>query len=54
MKGITRQDVEDSLMLSAVGCLPEGKTERTMMKAVHTMAIIPMGIHHLPSENGPG
>ena len=43
-----------SLMVSAVGCTPEGKTKRTMTKIVHAMAIIPIGLYHLPKENGPG
>ena len=41
-------------MVSAVGCAPEGKTKRIMTKIVHAMAIIPIGLYHIPKENGPG
>lgn len=31
-----------------------GKHNRTMIKATHAQAMLPIGTHHFPRENGPG
>ena len=43
-----------SLMVSGVGLTSGGNRSNTVMKLTHATAIIPMGIYHLPRENGPG
>ena len=43
----------DILIVCAVGWTSGGNTRSTVMKHTHATATMPMGIYHLPSENGP-
>ena len=40
--------------MSAVGLLSGGKTRSTVINVTQETATMPMGMYHLPSENGPG
>lgn len=41
-------------MLAAVGSAPPGKTKITQMNKTQAVAIVPIGVAHLPRLKGPG